>query len=88
MNKEVACHAPDELSLVLSSLFDKKSLLSLLQPRCSACMLSKQRVCGDDKYTGKNYDHRRGWVEEQLLKLTEAFAIDVAAYAFFTKERE
>ncbi|GIU07364.1 hypothetical protein TUM4261_12270 [Shewanella sp. c952] len=51
-------------------------------------MLSKQKVCGDDKYTGKNYDRRRGWIEEQLLKLTEAFAIDVGAYAFSIKERE
>jgi len=33
-------------------------------------MLSKQKVCGDDKYTGKNYDHRRGWVEAQILKKT------------------
>jgi len=46
-------------------------------------MLSKQKVCGDDKYTGKHYDHRRGWVEAQRLKLTDVFAIDVAAYAFF-----
>lgn len=38
-------------------------------------------MCGDDKYTGKNYDHRRGWVKEQILKLSEVFAIDVAAYA-------
>jgi hypothetical protein len=38
-------------------------------------------LCGDDEYTGKNYDHRRAWVETQILKLTEVFAIDVAAYA-------
>ena len=31
----------------------------------------KNKVCGDDKYTGKNYDHRRGWVEAQILKLTD-----------------
>ena len=37
-------------------------------------------MCGDDKYTGKNYDHRRGWVEAQILKLSKVFAIDVAAY--------
>ena len=38
-------------------------------------------LCGDDKYTGNNYDHRRGWVESLILELTEVFAIDVAAYA-------
>lgn len=36
---------------------------------------------GDDKFTGKNYDHRRDWVESQLLTLASVFAIDVAAYA-------
>jgi len=38
-------------------------------------------LIGDDKLTGKNYDHRRDWVESQLLKLAGVFAIDVAAYA-------
>ncbi len=31
--------------------------------------------------TGKNYDHRRDWVEFQLLKLAAVFAIDIVAYA-------
>jgi REP element-mobilizing transposase RayT len=38
-------------------------------------------LLGDDTFTGKNYDHRRGWVESQLLKLAGVFAIDIAAYA-------
>lgn len=29
----------------------------------------------------KNYDHRREWIEAQLLTLAGAFAIDVAAYS-------
>ena len=48
---------------------------------CCSRVVRRAFLCGDDKYTGKNYDHRRGWVEEQILKLTEVFAIDVAAYA-------
>ncbi|QDO82861.1 transposase [Shewanella psychropiezotolerans] len=48
---------------------------------CCSRVVRRAHLCGDDKYTGKNYDHRRGWVETQLLKLTEVFAIDVAAYA-------
>lgn len=35
-------------------------------------------LCGDDAYSGKNYDHSRGWVEAQRLKLPKVFAIDVA----------
>ncbi len=31
--------------------------------------------------TGKNFNHRRGWIESRILKLAGVFAIDVAAYA-------
>ncbi len=37
-------------------------------------------LCGEDKNTGHNFDHRRGWVEDKLLSLTQVFAIDVCAY--------
>ena len=48
---------------------------------CCSRVVRRAYLCGDDKYTGKNYDHRRGWVEAQILKLSDVFAIDVAAYA-------
>lgn len=48
---------------------------------CCSRVSRRAFLFGDDKYTGKNYDHRRGWVESQLLKLGEIFAIDIAAYA-------
>ncbi|NRD73079.1 transposase [Shewanella sp. VB17] len=48
---------------------------------CCSRVVRRAYLCGDDKYTGKNYDHRRGWVEAQVLKLSDVFAIDVAAYA-------
>ncbi|WP_427980923.1 hypothetical protein [Agarivorans sp.] len=38
-------------------------------------------LCGEDKQTGKSYEHRRQWVEDYLLTLAEVFAIDVCAYA-------
>ena len=38
-------------------------------------------LCGHDDYTGKNYEHRRQWIEDRLLLLAEIFAIDVCAYA-------
>ncbi|MCE9793848.1 hypothetical protein LZ659_20025, partial [Shewanella indica] len=38
----------------------------------------------DDAYSGKNYDHRRGWVESLLFELEAVFAIDVAAFAIMS----
>ena len=41
----------------------------------------KAWLTGIDPNTGKSYEHRREWVESQLLKLGVIFAIDIAAYA-------
>ncbi|QFU23252.1 transposase [Shewanella eurypsychrophilus] len=48
---------------------------------CCSRVSRRAMLLGDDKFTGKNYDHRRGWVESLLLKLGGVFAIDIAAYA-------
>ena len=38
-------------------------------------------LCGKDKYSGKNFDHRRQWLEDEMLRLAGIFALDVSAYA-------
>ena len=38
-------------------------------------------LCGEDRLTGKNFDHRRGWIVDRVKQLAGVFAIDVAAYA-------
>ncbi|GGB55171.1 hypothetical protein GCM10011502_30150 [Oceanisphaera marina] len=38
-------------------------------------------MCGTDLYSGQCFEHRRDWVEQRLLLLTQVFAIDIAAYA-------
>lgn len=59
----------------------RRTLISVEAPplyyHCCSRVVRRAFLCGDDKYSGKHYDHRRGWVEEQILKLTEVFAIDV-----------
>jgi REP element-mobilizing transposase RayT len=34
-----------------------------------------------DSYSGLNFEHRRGWVEDRLLFLASVLAIDICAYA-------
>ncbi|NMH63820.1 transposase [Shewanella salipaludis] len=48
---------------------------------CCSRVVRRAFLCGDDRYSGNNYDHRRGWVESLLFELEAVFAIDVAAFA-------
>ncbi len=42
---------------------------------CCSRVVRRAFLCGDDAYSGKNYDHRRGWVESLLFELEAVFAI-------------
>ena len=37
--------------------------------------------CGFDSHSGRDFEHRRGWIVERLQQLAAVFAVDIAAYA-------
>lgn len=62
----------------------RKSLISLSDTpfyHCTSRCVRRAYLCGEDKATGKSYEHRRQWVEDRLLFLAEVLCVDVCAYA-------
>ncbi|CAH6784689.1 hypothetical protein VCHA27O13_40179 [Vibrio chagasii] len=41
-------------------------------------------MCGEDKYSGQNFEHRRVWLIERMRLLSQVFAIDVCASAIMS----
>lgn len=48
---------------------------------CVSRTVRRAFLCGVDHYSGQSYEYRRDWIEQRLLRLTQAFSIDIAAYA-------
>jgi hypothetical protein len=51
---------------------------------CINRCIRRSFLCGDDKYSGNNFDHRRGWLVDRIKLLSTIFAIDIAAYAIMS----
>lgn len=51
---------------------------------CISRCVRRAFLCGEDKYSGKSYEHRKQWVADKLAELSNIFAIDVCAYAIMS----
>ena len=60
--------------LARGDLFDPAEVSAF---HCMSRCVRRSFLCGDDPYNGRNYDHRKLWIEQRIQFLAGLFGIDV-----------
>jgi len=47
---------------------------------CISRCVRRAFLCGQDRLTGKNFDHRKQWLVDRMKELAAIFAVDVCSY--------
>ena len=58
---------------------DEVAIVHLMNRTVRRCFL-----LGDDRFSGKNYDHRKVWIDEQLVQQARYFGIDLLCQAILS----
>jgi len=48
---------------------------------CVSRCVRRAFLCGDDAFSGRNFDHRKTWLEGRLIELAEVFSTSLLAFA-------
>jgi REP element-mobilizing transposase RayT len=51
---------------------------------CICRCVRRAFLCGEDKVTGQNFDHRKQWLVDKITMLSSVFAIELCAYSIMS----
>jgi len=51
---------------------------------CVSRCVRRAFLCGQDALTGRNFDHRKDWIQSRLEELAGIFAVDVLGFSVIT----